>query len=169
MRLFKQYFKSCKVKSFLIIAISCFLSTSAFGQIYTGGSFSINYEKGYYVDISPTVGYRVNAFDFGVSPFYSYSNRENRDPQYSYGTRFHTRVTVYENIFVHGELQLENIEISGEDNDRKWITSLPLGAGYSHEIAPNTRAHAMILYDVLLDDDSPSKNPIIRGGVTYSF
>ncbi len=162
-KVFTKIFRFVLVLLFFLI-----LSENALSQVYTGGNASVNYDKGYYVDVAPLLGYRVGIADFGVSPFYSYSHRENKDPKYSFGGRVFTQLTFYRNIYAHAELQLENIEVSATEQ-RKWVLSMPLGAGYRYEIAPNTMAYGMILYDVLLDEDSPARNPIIRGGVTYSF
>lgn len=154
-------------KLLFTLALSIFISINVSGQIYTGGGVSVNYDNGYYLDIAPLLGYRVGIVDFGISPFYSYSQREGADSEYSFGNRFFTQLTIYKDIFAHAELQMENIGL--KDDSRKWIVSMPVGAGYRYPIGPNTTAYGMVLYDVLLDPDSPNRNPIIRGGVTHSF
>lgn len=151
----------------LFLALT-FISLNASSQVYTGGNASVNYDRGYYVDLAPLLGYRMGIVNVGVSPFYAYADRENHEPVYSFGARLFTQLTFYKDIYAHVELQGENVQI-GKTKNRKWVLSLPVGFGYRYEIAPNTTAYGMILYDVLLNEDSPSRNPIIRGGVTYSF
>ena len=55
-----------------------------------------------------------------------------------------------------------------ENEKRIWTIGLPVGAGYEHKIG-KIRVQASILYDLLLDPDSPKENPIYRGGVVYDF
>ncbi len=148
--------------------VGLLFSLNVNGQLYTGGNVSVNYDEGYYLDIAPLIGYRVSILDFGFSPFYSYAHREKKEAEYAFGARVFTQVTFYKDIFGHAEVQLMNIGLP-ETGNRKWVTSLPVGVGYRIPISSSTTAYGMILYDVLLDPNSPAKNPIIRGGVTHNF
>ncbi len=139
------------------------------GYIYTGGSFSGNYDnRGFYLDVSPLIGYRIGIYDFGVSPFYSYSERDDIS-SYTYGSRLFTQATFYRDIYAHAELQLTNMEKPGTDDDRKWAASFPVGAGYRRRLDRRTTAYAMVLYDLAMDDDSPAHNPLFRTGINYRF
>lgn len=158
--------------AFLISII--FLPLLGSSQIFTGGTFGVYYDNGVYVDLAPEIGYRYQRVEAGISPFVSY--REIGDQhRYSFGNRIFTRITVYKDIFLHGEFQLMNIEIPGSTSsgftfeNRKWILSMPIGAGYKYKISDKAYAHGSILYDVMLDKDSPVQNPIIRGGIIYNF
>ncbi len=135
-------------------------------QLYTGGSVGLHYRDGFYMDASPLIGYRFGKIDAGVSPFFSYREYSDKSSKYSYGNRLFTQFTIIPNVFLHGEFEASNIEVAG---DRKWITGLPLGGGYRYSLTDRTRAYGMVLYDVLLHRDSPVQNPIVRGGITYSF
>ncbi len=154
-----------------IIFISVFLllsvySYECYSQRYTGGNVGFHFDnKGYYLDAAPILGYKVGIMNFGVSPFFSYRER-NDVSRYSYGGRVFTQATIVSGLFAHAEFELSNIEKGGE---RKWIVGLPLGMGFRQEIAPNTQAYVTVLYDVLLDEDSPVDNPIVRGGIQYNF
>ncbi len=153
--------------SILVTALSGMHNTLN-AQMYTGGNLGIHYDaKGYYIDVAPLLGYRQGIVDFGVSPFFSFRDHKDRDSRYSYGNRVFTQVTFIPNVFAHAEFEVTNIEAAG--GDRKWIVGLPLGGGYRYRLGDRTQAYGMVLYDVLLDDDSPVTNPIIRGGVVYSF
>ncbi len=140
-------------------------------QFYTGGNIGFHVDnRGYYFDVAPLFGYRHGILDVGISPFYSYRDHDIRGTRYSYGNRFFTQLTFFRNVYAHAEFEMTNIEVTVDgEKQRKWIAGLPLGAGYRHEIAPRTHAYGMVLYDVLLDEDSPVTNPIVRFGVTYSF
>ena len=161
-------FKAKALKPIILLFVLSLITLNASSQVYTGGNASVNYDRGYYVDVAPILGYRMGIVDVGVSPFYAYADRDNQDPQYSFGARLFTQLTFYRNIYAHVELQAANVQI-GKSEIRKWVLSLPIGAGYRYEIAPNTTAYGMVLYDVLLNEDSPARNPIIRGGVIYNF
>ncbi len=150
----------------ILVICGCYTSNA---QVYTGGSFGAHIDnKGYYVDIAPLLGYRYGIMDVGISPFYSYRNNKDSENRYSYGSRVFTQVTIIRNVYAHAEFEAANIDVPGDD-DRKWIFGFPVGAGYRQKIAPNTQAYGMILYDLMLDEDSSVDNPIVRAGVTYSF
>ncbi|MFO8054394.1 MAG: hypothetical protein R6U19_04430 [Bacteroidales bacterium] len=152
----------------LTVLITLGVNSEADAQFYTGGNIGADFDNdGYYIDASPLFGYRLEKVRAGISPFYSHRDFKKGPSRYSYGGRVFTQYTFIKNVFVHGEFEASNIELYGEK--RKWIIGLPLGAGYRKEIAPNTQAYGMVLYDVLLDDDSMVRNPILRGGVQYNF
>jgi len=150
----------------LVITSFTILSFKLQGQIYTGGSVGVHFENGYYAEAAPVVGYRYRIVDIGVSPFFSYRERQNQPDFYSYGNRIYTQITFIPQVFGHAEFEVTNIEAAGR---RKWIMGLPVGVGYRYKLSKNAEAYGMILYDVLLDKDSPVQNPIIRGGVNYRF
>lgn len=160
--------RKVKFLIFVIIFITGGLYESN-AQVITGGSVGINYSNGLYLDASPIVGYRQGIIDVGIAPFFSYRDHENRDARYSFGNRVFAEVTLMKNVFIHGEFEMTNIETNvidaAGDKERKWIYGLPVGAGYRHSIGKKTQAYVMVLYDVMLDDDSPVENPIVRGGV----
>lgn len=138
-------------------------------SVYIGGSVSANQDNsGYYIDASPLIGYRQGILDVGGSPFYSYSDRNDRQRR-TYGGRAFTQITFYPNIYAHGEVQLTNMGRRNDEDDRRWILAFPVGAGYRYSINSRTKAYAMVLYDLALEDDSPSMNPMFRTGITYRF
>jgi len=156
----------------LIILLSFIVCLQA--QSFSGGTFSVNYNNGLYIDIAPEVGYEIkNKFRIGASPFFLY-NEKNDIENFSYGARSFGQYTIFEDIFVHVEIQLMKIQtikttLSGEQSMSKWVVSFPVGGGYRYKIAENTYAHGMVLYDFFLDENSPQKNPMLRGGITYKF
>ncbi len=150
----------------LVIIIMLLMTETNHAQVFTGGSVGVHYDRGYYIDAAPVVGYRMGVIDLGVSPFFSYRNHRDRDARYSYGGRLFTQVSPIPEVFGHAEFEMTNIE---HGDDRKWITGFPVGAGYRYRLGSRSEAYAMVLYDLLLDDDSPVENPIVRGGITYRF
>lgn len=144
-----------------------------YSQVYTGGSIGISYDKGLYADVSPLLGYRYEIIDIGIAPFYSYREYQHRDNVYTYGGRVFAQFTFVHNIFAHTEFEARNYQTLKKDADgnyeRKWTVGLPVGVGYRQTIAPKTRAYAIVLYDLLLDEESSAQNPIFRAGITYDF
>ena len=154
--------------SALIFAAGMLLGTYAHsGYVYTGGSAGADVDQyGYYIDVSPVIGYRIGIYDLSLSPFYSYSERNDRE-RYSYGARTALQITFYQNIYGHAEIQVENLE--DRDGDRKWATSFPVGGGYRYTIDAKTVAYGSILYELNQDEDSRRSNPIFRAGVNRRF
>ncbi len=162
-------------KIFILIFTYIFILNNyeSSAQVYTGGSIGMHYEDGFYIDAAPLLGYRYGILDAGISPFYSYREYEKKPSTYAYGNRIFAQITFIPNVFVHGEFEVSNVATSviGTDGkrQRKWIMGLPVGGGYRYNLSARTQAYGMILYDLVLDKDSPVKNPIIRGGVVYKF
>lgn len=157
------------------LALLILSATLGSAQIYTGGDASLDYANGFYVDVAPVVGYRVGMLDVGIAPFFSYSKKNNADDFYLYGGRFYSQLNLLENLFVHAEIEGLNTQKTVVNPDgssitsRKWVLGVPIGAGYRQRLGDNVTAHAMVLYDILLDEDSPKENPVVRAGVTYNF
>jgi len=68
-------------------------------------------------------------------------------------------------VYATGSFEAMN---SGFSDSRQWIYALPVGGGVRYSFGQIT-FYSEIMYDVLLDKDSPRENPVVRGGVNYSF
>jgi len=153
-----------KIKSLILIAFLAFAGIIK-AQVYTGGNMGVNYNDGMVVDLAPLAGYKYKIFQAGVSPFFLYAEKTN---SYAFGGRIFSEVTFFKETFLHAEFEVANNEVyENSVKTRKWVMAMPLGAGYRYKIAPGTYAYGMILYDVLQNENSTNKNPIIRGGITY--
>jgi len=149
------------------ILLTMALPRESQAQVYAGGNIGFHYKDGTYLDVAPLIGYRYNKLDIGISPFLSYRDRRNQDPRYTYGNRTFAQITFMPNVFVHAEFDVSNIERA--DGSRKWINAFPVGGGYRYNLGDRTQAYGMVLYDLMLDNDSPVEQPIVRGGIIYSF
>jgi hypothetical protein len=153
----------------VFVIISLLISISAFsqskGKWVTGGALSADYrDDGYYIEAAPKFGYKFKLLEVGIAPFFSYQE-VNQD--YAYGLQTYCQLTVYENIFIHGEFQAANAYVSSEMN-RQWVLGMPLGVGYEREIADNVLVKAALLYDVFYKEGfTPQENPVVRVGMTY--
>ena len=163
------------ISKIILILLGTILMKPTSAQLYTGGTTSMNFDGGVYVDLAPIIGYRILSLNVGVSPIFSYSNRLDVKGAYAWGGRIFAEYTVLKGIFVHGEIEGQNSEkVSISDlgvttKSRIWTAAAPFGVGYEYVIMKGVRAQGMVLYDLLHTKDSPSQNPIIRGGVTYDL
>ena len=80
-----------KIKGLVILVCFCFSVSSVFAQNwFAGGNFAFNFSSSEStvsdvtvnnnvrsIDISPTLGYRINKIDFGIYPTFTLSNAES--------------------------------------------------------------------------------------------
>jgi len=153
-----------KIIFFLLISLS--VTNYCNAQINTGGTMGISYDDGYVIEFAPTAGYKYyKIFESGASPFFSYAEKYNK---YAFGGRIYSQVTIYKETFAHAEFEVANVEVIQNNlKTREWQLALPIGGGYRYKISDGVYAYGMILYNVLQSADSHTKNPIIRGGITY--
>lgn len=157
-----------KISFLLVFFAFFFMVPNAKSQIYTGGTAGISYDNGYVAELAPLIGYKIKIFEAGVSPFFSYFEKENK---YAFGGRIFSQLTIFKETFIHAELEVANtevLEING-NKTRKWILAMPVGGGYRYEISKGVFAYGMILYNVFQTENTQAKNPIIRGGITYQL
>jgi hypothetical protein len=115
----------------------------------------------------------MKKFSAGVAPFVLY--KEITDVEnFTYGGRAYGEYIIYKDIFAHVEIQATKVQsiadaVTGEGILNKWVVSFPIGGGYRYKIADKTYAYGSILFDFFLDKNSPQKNPILRGGITYEL
>ena len=179
---------------FLPAFIFSFISSAAEARPYIGGTFSARIDtRGTYIDVSPDIGYGYSIFNFGLSPFYSYSDRYSEERQ-TYGTGVYTQATLFggseatdqkalfrsrspfhrwgwanrSEFFLHAEMQFTNFEKS-DGEGREWVTSFPVGAGFRYRIGRGSRVYAKIIYDLDLDERSSKRNPDFSVGIRHTF
>jgi len=160
-----------KVTFFLILVITL-TYTKVFGQLFTGGTTNFSYDNGMCIDFAPEIGYKIEKIRVGAAPFILYKEVSDAD-NVSFGARVYGQYDIMKDIYIQVESQVTRVQnipqaIAGSYKS-KWIISFPVGAGYRYKIADNTYAWGSVLYDFFLDENSPQKNPLVRGGVTYDF
>lgn len=160
----------CKHGIIISIIISFFVH-SAYAQITTGGNIGVNVVNNVLIiDFAPEIGYEIidNA-SAGFSPFVVFAqNFQSNASNTIFGARIFTEYKIDLGIFAHAEYEISSSVTS--EGLSKVTHAAPIGGGYETEIATNTVAYIMVLYDVLYKVDfSYRTNPIIRAGVRYSF
>lgn len=154
--------------------VFCIWSNQAKSQIFTGGNASVSFfNNNFYVDVAPVVGYQIKNLRLGASPVFAYSKFSNVDENYSYGGRLFTQYTIFAGLFAHAEFEALNVEtfqsLDTGLNNRVWILGAPVGAGYNQALGERINLQVMVLYNLVQNTNYPYNNPIIRGGIVYSF
>lgn len=186
----------CTILSFILVFASTFslAQKNTESRFYWGGNLGLMFGTYTVIDISPLVGYKVTEkFHVGTGLTYTYY-RYREDGTYNgssvttngfeystsvYGGRLFTRYYVLDNIFLHLEDELINLEIpffSPFSNDvyfsRQWVNSVLVGGGYGYAFNVDGPAISiMVLFRVntAFDDFYPYQNPIIRIGLGFGF
>lgn len=149
-----------------MIIIMMMFSARSYSQIFTGGTTSVNWNNGIYVDLAPIIGYQIQSFKVGLSPIGSYSTVNGTSGVYSFGGRVFTEYTVWKGIFLHAEFEGQNVPVG---SSRSWIFAAPVGVGYEYPIMKGVMLQGSVLWDFMQQKNNPKENPIIRGGIIYTL
>lgn len=156
------------MKKYLIIVLTVSISNLLYGQLFTGGNMSFNFNnQGIYLDAAPEIGYRfMGKLSVGMSPFVSVTKyNSSPDIQYMYGGRLFSRLEILNGAYAVANVEAINIKT---ESGRAWNYALPIGAGFRYKYG-KISVYSEVLYDILLKPDSPRENPIVRGGINYDF
>ena len=150
-------------------------------RLVYGGNFGLQFGTVTYVDVSPTVGYKITErFHSGVGATYIYFSEKYdlyNGQTYTYktdiyGGKIFERYYVLENLFLHQETELLNLEVYDFLNDkvqRKNIISPLIGAGYIQRFGDSSGLFIMCLFNLNETTDSPYTNPIVRVGLNFGL
>lgn len=146
-------------------------------KIFFGGGVGLSFGSYTRIALYPQVGYRfTNWFVGGVEIGYEYikDNRFSNSYEASnYGASLFARLYPVRQLFLHAEYAMYNYKLYyiDESSSREWVPFLFLGAGYSVNIGPRTRAYAAVKFDVLQNSNSPYGDwaPFWSIGVTSGF
>lgn len=124
---------------------------------FTGGNFWAQFGQNTFIDISPTIGYKVNEyFRPGIGISYQYQRTRNNSGVFSqsvYGGRAFGSYQLLENIIAYGELETLNLMDYWFQTlpERVWINNVWIGAGYRQWMGQNSALDLMVLYDLNYD------------------
>jgi len=149
-------------------------------RIFTGGNLGVRFGTFTLIDVSPLIGVRVtDKFSVGLQATYQYLRTTVRyqsgTESYStsiYGGAAFTRFFVTNEIFLHSEYQLLNMNVYDNllfDFRRATVPFFYVGAGYRSQIGSNAWVSLYLLYDLIGDRLSPYPRFIPRGGITIGF
>jgi len=141
-------------------------------RLFTGGGLGLQFGTVTLVNISPILGYRFNErLSSGVGITYIYLNYRDYDYSTSiYGGNIFTRFNIVEQIFLHSEFEILNLD-AYVDNEFKRVNAsgFLVGGGYRALIGGKSFMTLMLLWDLIEDRNYPYRNPIIRGGIAIGL
>jgi len=136
-------------------------------RLFFGGNFGLSFGTVTFIDISPTVGYRVNdKVSAGVGVTYQYLRNSRFDLETSiYGGRVFGRRTLNDFLFAQVEYETLNVEFVDPGDfsfNREWVPAFFLGGGLYQPIGRNAALLITALYNVLHDEvRSPYVDPLV--------
>jgi len=155
---------------------------------YYGGTIGFNFWSDYFLlSLEPMVGYNVSPkFSLGGKVQYTYINDSQYEVEdltyHNYGASIFGRFRPIPKMYLHAEFAYMNFESYTVTYDpinrtyefpseRVWVPFVLLGAGFVQPVSASTSVYAEILFDVLMDDNSPYEDwdPIIHVGVGVGF
>ena len=148
----------------------------AASKIYYGGELGLNlFGDVFRIRVAPLVGYKLSPkASIGAKVAYEYLNYSDSDfTANNYGASVFGRYRVIPQIYVHGEFVYTSYEFPTfpSGSEREWVPFILLGGGYVQRVGPRTFVYAEVLFDVLMDDNSPYKDwePFFSLGVSVGF
>lgn len=140
-------------------------------RIFFGGNMGLQFGSQTYVNLSPTMGYRLNNMvSVGVGVSYIYQKVFNFSRTH-YGANTFTRVNITDQIF--GMAQYERLSVDvGIEGRRLGLSSMLVGGGIQQPLGGNAIASFTVLYNLSYREGEPSvyNSPIvIGGGITLGF
>jgi len=152
------------------------IKSSFFNNVFTGGNLGIQFGTQTIIEISPIVGYRItNRITTGLGVSYRYYRLNDNNYIFKttiYGGSIFARYYILDNIFIHGEYEVLNLETAFFDpnslihkKSRFWIGSMLGGGGYRQAIGAKSFINLMVLYNFNETPFSPYHNPVIKIGI----
>jgi len=130
-----------------------------------GANFQMNPGLPVSVDLSPLIGYRVNAMwtiGSGGSIRYNLDPKENFRPPNGgnivYGFRIFNQHRIVKSIYLHAEWEAFSKPVGAK---RIWDRQALAGIGKEFAVFKSVKGSVTILYNFLHHDDSPYMKPVV--------
>ncbi|MFT4659751.1 MAG: hypothetical protein ACI8XB_000001 [Patiriisocius sp.] len=140
-------------------------------KIVFGGNVGANFGANTFIEVSPTIGYRVSEKTIlGLNLNFNYFSN-NFQEGFLYGPGIFARYNVTEGFFLHSEFQQSFTDFRSKSTDATFQSDFPMflvGGGYFTQLG-GSRIGVSVLFDLLQDRNNYYDNPIIRGGVLFGF
>ena len=141
-------------------------------RFFTGGNIGLQFGSQTMIEASPILGYKItDNFSAGTGITYQYYrlNLYGTILKTSiYGGSVFARYYIFENLFVHGEYEVLNMETAFFDpgyfyhkEKRYWVGSVLGGCGYRQSIGGNSFFNIVVLYNFNDNPYSPYNGPLI--------
>jgi hypothetical protein len=139
-------------------------------RIFFGGNLGLQFGGQTYVNLSPTMGYRLtNAVSVGVGVSYIYQKVFNISRTH-YGVNTFARVNITDQFF--GMAQYERLSVDvGVEGRRVGLSSMLVGGGIQQPLGGNAVASFTVLYNLSYKEGNSLYNSplVIGGGITLGF
>ncbi|MCC7302414.1 MAG: hypothetical protein IT233_07225 [Bacteroidia bacterium] len=139
-------------------------------KVEFGGSLGASFGNVTFIDVSPTIGYRlVKNIVAGAGPLYNYFHDKRNNIEINiYGGRTYVRPYIYKGAFLHGELEWINGNfLLNKPKQRFNVFGLLAGGGF--QPSPDGGFFVLALWELLHDPLYPYPNPIFRMGFTIGI
>ncbi|MEQ9287303.1 MAG: hypothetical protein RIG77_10370 [Cyclobacteriaceae bacterium] len=172
-----------KVLFFLMIGLGISTATSAQNQndidersdwqerIFMGGNMGLQVGNQTYVNLSPTMGYRItNALSAGVGVSYIYTKAFGQSRTH-YGGNVFGRANIADPFFAMVQYEYLSVDV-GVEGRRLGLKSFLVGGGIQQPLGGNAVASFTVMYNLSYVEGEPSayNSPIvIGGGITLGF
>jgi hypothetical protein len=151
-------------------------------RVYFGGDFGMAFGSVTSVNVAPEMGYiftdRFSAGGGIIYQYYSYSSNYNPFKTSVYGGKVFFRYFVWDNVFLYNVNEIVSLESKYYDytgqyqnQNRFWMISPLLGAGYMSRFSNKGGISLMVLFNLNNSENSPYYSydgmPILRIGVAF--
>lgn len=141
-------------------------------RVFIGGNLGAQFGNVTVVNVSPLVGYRFTekiVAGFGATYIYYNYKSYNNFSSSIYGGNIFGRYYILENVFVHGEYEILNVDSYDFPGVRTNIENIYVGGGFRQALGSNSFLTIMALWNINENKYSPYSNPIIRMGVNFGL
>lgn len=140
-------------------------------RIFMGGNLGLQFGSQTYINISPTMGYRINGIvSAGVGISYIYQKYFDISRTH-YGGNVFTRVKIADPFFAMAQYEYLSVD-TGFEGRRLGLRSVLVGGGIQQPLGGRAVASFTVLYNLSYVEGEPSayNSPIvIGGGITLGF
>ncbi|MDA7744660.1 hypothetical protein N8911_01030 [bacterium] len=141
-------------------------------RLFFGGNLGAQFGSYTYINVAPLGGLKISdKWSIGTQITYSYVNINYSNYRYQdhiYGASLFSRYFIFKNIFAHVETEALNGDWKA-NGERFNVNSLFLGGGYVYRISDKAGVGITAMFNVLQNQYSPYRNPIINAGFTYGL
>ena len=156
-------------------------------RMFFGGNFSLQFGSVTFVEISPSIGYKLTKrLSLAGGPIYMYYKDRRYNPDFStniYGTHLYTRFLIFDaseeslpinfggGLFAQAEyewLSMENkVRFGSGSTGRFDLNNIYVGGGIQFPLGYRSSVFILFLYNLNQSPYSLNSNPIIRFGFNF--
>jgi hypothetical protein len=145
-------------------------------RLMYGGNFAVWFGTYTYLNLSPTVGYRINnKLHAGIGGIYNYSSVRYNKTNYTqslYGTHVFARYLVNDFLFIQSQydrLNQPNYFSSNNTNERIWIDYMMVGGGFRQSLGDHAALMTTVMFNLTPHPLSVYSSPYVQIGIMAGF